>query len=360
MLRLSRLSRAALLPALLAVAACDSGGETVDVDGVLVGNQGTFGNDASGTVTVADADGSDARALALPDGLVQDVVVVDGDVFVLRNFSDSFTTGRGRIDVLDGETLAVTAQIEAGTPRGMAVAAGTAFVPSLYGAAVTPISLATLTAGTPIPVGDNPEGIAAVGTRVYVANSGFGAGSTLSVIDAATQAVVETVELGCAGPNDVLADGDGDVWVLCTGASDFTTGEVTADGQVVTVDGATGAVVARDRFAGETIGGAALGTDLAFDRDRNAVFALQSRAGADDRVVRYDAGANVRGLVLDVGGADVAGIAVGDGRIYLGRLDAANPFSDDGEVTVHTIDGTQTASFGAGVIPAAFALQIDR
>ncbi|MEL6614501.1 MAG: hypothetical protein AAFQ43_02115 [Bacteroidota bacterium] len=351
--RLSRLACFFLLP--LALAACDSSAPGDDVSGVYVLNQGAFGNDASGGVTTYDPETGTAGALSAPGGLVQAGVVRDGRLYLLINFSDSFTTGRGRLDVIDVETGATLQQIDVGTPRGIAFVGQTAFVTDLYGAAVTPVDLASGTAGTPIPVGDNPEGIAFASGQLFVANSGFGFGTTVSVIDPGARTVTETIDLECESPNDVLTDERDNVWVMCNGRSDFSTGNVVAPGQILGLDADARTVVSRSVFGGQTLGGSALGQDLAYDADEDELYFIAS----PDEVLRFFPRDSSTPESILVAGGNAAGIGFADGQLYVARLDAANPFSDDGAVSVVSPDGTVTDGFDAGVVPAAFAFDLD-
>lgn len=351
------MQRLALLCALaLTLAACDSTGpDDGPVTGVYVLNQGAFGNDASGGVTVYDPETGSAGAFAAPGGLVQSGVVREGRLYLLVNFSDSFSSGRGRLDVIDVETGQTVQQIDVGTPRGIAFTDDeTAFVTDLYGAAVTPVDLATGTAGTPIPVGDNPEGIAASGGRLFVANSGFGTGSTLSVIRADSREVTETVDLDCENPNEVVADARGRIAVVCLGRSDFATGEVVAPARVLLLDAATLAVREDALFLGETFG-SALGQDAAYDAEANALYVL---AGSDE-VLRLFLSSEREAETIAIAENNASGVGFADGRLYVARLDEANPFSDDGSVTVHDPEGALLDTFEAGVVPSAFAFARD-
>ena len=228
----------------------------------------------------------------------------------------------------------------------------------LYGASVTPVDLASGVAGTPIPVGDNPEGIAASGGELFVANSGFGFGSTLSVIDAATREVVDTVDLGCTSPNEVIADRDADVWIVCGGRSDFSTGAVVEEAQVIAIDAATRDVIARFEITG-LLGGAALGQDAAFDAEAEFLYVVQSNPDADDVVIRFDTRNNIFDAESPVSGADISGVGFAGDRLYLARVDPDNPFSDDGSVTIQERSGAFAGSFDAGVVPAGFAVSRD-
>lgn len=354
---------AALLP--LALAACDSGGATCEEatgcsqapNVAYVGSQGNF-SDNSGTITRYDLDAQAAEQNAVPNlgGLVQALTFgPDEQLYVLLNFSDSFSTGRGRIDVVDPETDARVAQIDVSTPRGIAFVGSRAYVSNFYANTVTPVDLTTRTAGTPIPAGSNPEGVAAVGNRVYVANFGFGTDSTVTVIDAATNRVTATLDVGCQGPRALVVDAEQEVWVFCTGQTDFETGAVLAGGEAVVLNGATGAVVRRIDLTG-TLGTAPLGQDAFGSLQSGLIHVVQGQT-----VLRFDARTNALAATVEVGPEPIAGVGYDEvsGRLLVGRLDPAapNPYAVAGFVSVHTATGARVGTFPAGIIPAAFAVR---
>ncbi|MDX1531490.1 MAG: hypothetical protein R3362_08185, partial [Rhodothermales bacterium] len=233
---------------------------------VLVGNQGNF-TDQTGSVTVYDATADEAtqNALGVTNALVQGLYLdpaSDDRLFVLLNFNDSFSTGRGRVDVVDLASNTVTAQIDVDTPRSAYRDGDVLWVTNLYGDTVTPIDLTTNTAGTPVDVGTNPEGLTRAEGGLYVADNGFGLGTTVSVVDPAARTVARTLDLACDGPKTLATDAEGEVWVFCTGKTvydeDFNVIEQT-NGGVVVLDGATGAEVTRFDLPGQLGAGSILG-----------------------------------------------------------------------------------------------------
>ena len=342
--------------ALLLLPACDSDGtdDLVTERAAYVGNAGNFAEN-NGTVTRYVPTGG---ALSTPlttdslGGLVQNLAVEGSELYVLLNFSDSFDTGRGRVDVFDLDAQARTRQDDVSVPRGFGVAAfdgaATAYwTTALYDNTATRVSAdgTTLTAD----VGANPEGVAVVGDRVYVANSGFGFGTTLSVLESTTGADLGTVDDVCAGPRTLAADDDGDVWVVCTGTADFETGETTAPGEVVVLDGATGAETARFTFEGQTIGSATFGQDASYARGVQELYVI-----ADGGVVRFDTVADTQGVTIPVDGAvGAVGYDAATQRLYVGRPDAVSPFGADGVVTIHDRAGLEVGRFAAGIAPVA-------
>lgn len=344
--------------AALTVSACDSGTDTPATAAVYVGNQGIF-SDNGGTVTRVDPEAGTAAQDAVPNlgGLVQGLVVSGDRLYTLLNFSDSFSGGTGRIDVVDLETGQRTQQIAVGTPRSLAFVGGVGYVSNFYSSTVTPVTFATGQKGAPIPVGDAPEGVVAVGNRVYVATWDGGKGRDVRVISTVNNAVVQTIDVGCDGPRALIADGDGEVWVFCTGYTrynaDFSAILSQTNGEAVVLNGASGTVVARIPL-GAQLGTSALGQDAAFSARNDEAYAV---VGAG--LARFDTRANTLAGRVEIGGAGIGAVAYDDAtdRLYLGRLAATNPFSADGALTVHDRSGMEVARYAAGVIPGAIAFR---
>ena len=348
--------------ALLLLPACDSDGIDSDANArvVYVGNAGNFLENNGSVTRYLIEDGTTSTPLTADSlgGLVQNLVP-DGynSLYVLLNFSDSFDTGRGRIDVLDTGSQRRTEQIEVSVPRDLAdtqptsAGFGEVWVSNLYANTVT-----NLVTGATLPTGANPEGVVAVGSRLYVANSGFGFGSSLTVIDTQTGTVLDPVEDLCAGPRSLARDSGGDVWVVCTGTSDFSTGEVTAPGEIVELDGATGAEKSRLTTEGMILGSRTLGQDLYYSVPSEKLFVI-----GDEIVYEIDTRADnpfeqILGSTATTGdiGA-VAYDAIGE-RLYVAQPDAASPFGADGEVVVYDLFRQELARFPAGIAPVSVAV----
>ncbi|OWP64891.1 hypothetical protein CDA63_00595 [Hymenobacter amundsenii] len=78
---------------------------------------------------------------------------------------------------------------------------------------VSVIDLKTNKVTKTIEVGSQPEQLAVVGSRLYVTNNG---GNTVTVINTSTDQVEGTIPVG-DGPNSVVGDRNGRVWVLSSG-----------------------------------------------------------------------------------------------------------------------------------------------
>lgn len=345
---------------LLVVSACDSTDPAVRVvTGIYVGNQGNFA-DNNGSVTVYDPATGQTNADAIPNlgGLVQNILI-DGDrAFVLLNFDDSFSTGHGRIDIVDLNTNQRTAQIDVNTPRSAVLEGNTLWVSNLYANTVTPIDLITNTPGTPIDVGSNPEGLVMASGNLFVANNGFGESTTVSVIDMATRTVSQTLDIGCDGPRNLSADGDGDVWVFCTGKTiydeDFNIIGQT-NGAAVVLNGATGSEIDRTDLDAQLGGvGGAIGQDAFMVAGRNEAWAVK---GA--QLLRFDTATNmlVETITPQIPANHFIG-AVGydevNDRLLIG---AVLDYVSAGTVVIANRAGAEVASFTAGIAPTTVVVR---
>lgn len=83
------------------------------------------------------------------------------------------------------------------------------------------VNLNTLAIESSIAVGGGPEKMVHNGSFVFVANSGgWGDDSSVSVIDPSTDEVLYTLNVGDR-PTDLVVDANNDVWVMCSGATEY-------------------------------------------------------------------------------------------------------------------------------------------
>jgi YVTN family beta-propeller protein len=189
---------------------------------VYVLNQGNYGQgNASLTAYFPDSNQTENDLFKLANGrslgdVGNDIQLYNGDAYMVINNSD-------KIEVMDASTaLSVgTVFFPSGTsPYRIAFysPSNIAFVSDLYTNSVSVVNLATnaVMAADTISVGPEPYGIACAYGQVCVANSGYGTGNTVSIIDAASRKVVKTVTVG-KGPTEVEPDGNGNFWVVCAG-----------------------------------------------------------------------------------------------------------------------------------------------
>jgi hypothetical protein len=189
-----------------------------------------------------------------------------------------------------------------------------------------------------------------------VANFGFGDDSTITVLDTDGDHVTETKDVGCDGPRFLAVDDEDEIWVFCTGKTeyndDFTEIVNQTNGEVVVYDATIDNEVARFPLEVQ-LGGSAgtLGQDVYHAPSTQEVFAV---AGAT--ILTFDTATNTQTDSIDLAGTvPVSGLAydAGTDRFYAGRTPG---YTEAGSVTLHDRSGAEVGSFDAGVAPAAFAL----
>ncbi|NNE34603.1 MAG: hypothetical protein HKN13_05180 [Rhodothermales bacterium] len=344
-----------LIAVSIAVSACDLSQEPSSrvARGVYVSNQGNF-SDANGSVTVYDPTSQVSAPMVSDAGsTIQSATIFNGRLYIIAN------TG-GRVDVYSLSDNSASGQITGlASPRYMAVGpAEIAYVTNLFkagfvGGTVSILDLVANTVITTVDVGANPEGVAVVADRVYVANHEFGAGTTLSVISTSSNQVFDTIDVGCDGPRSVFRDREDELWVVCTGVTsydqDFNVVGRTS-GSVVILDGPTGDIVSRIPLSGQvaTIGP---GQDAYYSEPEQELYVVID----NKRILRFNTGANVLAENLGDFAGDPIGAVAYDGeadRLYIGRVPG---FTTAGSVTIHDRSGDQLESFPAGIAPTAIS-----
>lgn len=199
-------------------------------NGFFVSCEGNFmaGN---GSISFVAEDGTVENGVfqavnALPLGdVVQSMTIIDTLAYIAIN-------GSAKVEVVDAGTMESIASItELSSPRFITqVSEEKAYITDWSGE-VAVLDLLGNTITTKITVGIGPEALVVSGNYVFVTNKGgWGLDSTVSVIDIATDAVVETIVVG-EKPAYIQVDVNGDVWVLSEGNtvynSDWT--EVTSE-----------------------------------------------------------------------------------------------------------------------------------
>lgn len=323
---------------------------------IYVANQGSFGN-GNGSVTMhAPPTQQTSQVLSQISTIIQSVLVHEGRLYVMSSTA-------GQVDVLDLTTNERVAQV-AGlvNPRYMAfVDDDKAYVTGQYydyqnpddSSLVQIVDLASSSVTGSIEVPRQPDDIVVVGDTAYVALGTFSATPRLGVIATAGDELVRFIDLDCTAPRYMVVDGDDDIHVICSGASDWQTGDVTDPGAIVTVDTGTGTVTNQIVAEGATLGTGAAGQDAYYAASIDAVFVI---AGSD--VLQMDASTHALTDTLEIPGDDLIGAVAYDAgtrRLYLGRRDPQAEYTNVGQVTAHLLDGSEVGAFQAGIAPAHIA-----
>jgi len=194
--------------------------------GIYVLSEGSFGGNntrlgyytVSGNSLTPDFFAQQNPGAAGLGDIGNDMVIYGGKLYIVMNVTSQVT-------VLNAATGALLRRIDFrnGTadklPRYATAARGKIFV-TAYDNTVSVIDTSSLSIVQSIATGANPDGIAAYGDYLYVANSGSfnfpDVDSTVSVINLNTMTEVKKITVGL-NPNKVEVAANGDVYVSCYG-----------------------------------------------------------------------------------------------------------------------------------------------
>ena len=131
-----------------------------------------------------------------------------------------------KIEIINLKNFKSLGQIDlgaGGSPREIWMKdSTTGYVTSLYTNQVVKFNAINKSVIKNISVGDKPEGITGAAGKLFVANSGFGASNSVSVIDIASDAVIKSLTVGY-NPRVIVNGNDGKIYVVCTGSYTDTT-----------------------------------------------------------------------------------------------------------------------------------------
>jgi YVTN family beta-propeller protein len=311
--------------------------------GVYILNEGTWGR---GNSTLSYYDLESFKAYNDVYGTVNGVPIGDvGNQVVLRNDRGYIVVNNSdRIEIFDLATTRNVGTLSLGggkSPRQMAFADDSiALLTASYDNSVLVLNVRSLSVLQRIPVGDNPEGIAITRGKAYVANSGFGAGKTVSVIDVTGRSVLRTIPVG-DNPNGVVVSEDGMVWVVCAGSYDFSNPANDTPAKLKVIDPVSDQVI-DSVFIGPHAYALAIGPD-----GRGYIAAATEVMTIDLRARRV-VGTFQKGYYYS------AGVEYVSGDVY---LTDPKGFLGPGEVLVYAANGQLRNRFTAGVIPGSIAFK---
>ncbi|MCS7083230.1 MAG: hypothetical protein N2561_08400 [Bacteroidetes bacterium] len=327
---------------------------TLVTRGVYVLNQGNFQR-GNAEITVYDPKTGSVQQNVFqvrngrPLGdIAQSMSIIEDKGYIVVNNSHKIEV----VDLRDGlRALATIAIANNASPRYLVQVGPTrAYVTNMFGNSVSVIDLNQNREIKTIPVGRNPNGIAVARNKAYVANSGFGASRTVSVIDVSTDQVVRTLEMPFDGPSHVFVDDDGQVWVVCSGRTDYQNPANSTNGGFVVIDPQTDAILERIP-ANTRLGGAAFGGDVAVGRGVAFVLHGAGLMRLNTRTNTLENASLIQGRFGAVGYDPVRD------ELYLTDV---KDFVQAGEVAVYTSAGVRRTSFQAGIIPGAVVVDVVR
>jgi len=274
-------------------------------------------------------------------GSLGDDIVVQGDrAFILMSGSHEL-----KIVSTQDHQLLQSAAYPGTTPHDVAVSAdGTRmFLTMLFSDSILSIDPATLAVRRAIQVGPNPQGVALAGLRLFVCNTGFGSGRTVSVINIESEQLLKTIDV-YDGPSGVAFAPDGSVWVSCTGNSYL---DVPTPGRVYIIDGSSLTVEDSVLFNEPLFGPITLGED-------GFAYVLGVSPGSFYGGPVHRISMASRQLTLNHVPGTFYAIAWRPGTDNLYIADAKG-FTGTGEITVMATSGAVKKTFSAQRGPGKFA-----
>jgi YVTN family beta-propeller protein len=276
-----------------------------------------------------------------------DIVVSGSLAYIVMAGSDKIEVIRTSDNVSVGTIL-----LKAGrNPFSFLVAGTNGYVTNhTQGGSVTVVDLATNTVQVDsIAVGPYPEGMATAGGKVYVCNADGGSGRTVSVIDATTNRLVRTIQVG-DGPSRAEVTPDGAIWVMCTGSY----------GGAGNLGGETpGTIFAIDPYYDEVYD--SISVDITAGHPSGMAISSYGYAYVvtENRVLKYDTRSDALvspGFILGSAGSSFYSIAADDyaNSVYVGD---AKDFQQLGEVWVYSVDGSLKGRFDTGIAPVSIAFK---
>ncbi|MBU2444522.1 MAG: hypothetical protein KJ666_02970 [Bacteroidetes bacterium] len=188
-------------------------------DGIYILNEGNYGRNNSEishydltTKKVIDNFYSAANGRSIGDN-ANSIFFFEAKAFIAVDASNKIEV----MNLADGKSLGMIDLGTKGSPREIFILnSSRGFVTSFSKNAVIEFNPKTLSITREIPVGKFPEGIVLKNDRLFVANSDLGNGSTVSVIDINTNAVVKTLSVG-QNPRMLSHSNDGKIIISCSG-----------------------------------------------------------------------------------------------------------------------------------------------
>ena len=266
-------------------------------------------------------------------GIYVQSIFFDGDrAFIVSN-------GSNKITVVNRYTFEFIGKIETGfnVPRYGVVENGKAFVTNLASFTdltddfVSVIDLNTLQVESTIMMNAAAERILSENGKVYVANGSYGAGSTITVINAANKTIESTINLGMS-PNS-LEEKNGFLYVLC---SNYVT-----DSKIIKINLATNQLVSEIAMIGlVNAQNFNIEDDKMYFTVNSSVYSQNLNATTINTTPLFTSTATT-----------LYGFTVENGNIYVGD---AKDYASDGEVFIYNLTGTLQEQFSVGLIPNGF------
>jgi hypothetical protein len=333
----------------LLMSSCDDTEDNPDGEyksGIWVANQGAF-QTGTGTVTFIDRDSLLAKQNIFEavngrqiGNVLQSITIHNGRAYLVVN-------NASKVEVVDAETFKEIGVITGvDLPRYFIGVSETRGYLSGWGATGTDgyiktIDLETLTVLNTTSTGAGTERMVRFGNYIFATNSGgFGKDSTVVVFDIQTNTVARKIELA-DNPQSLVLDKNDQLWVLCSGYSDWLNPANSTNGQIAKIN-----PVSFNIEKTMDIGGNGA-VDLVYDNANALYFSFWGaiyRQNISNAI--FDNHVFVNRYFYGLGYDPYSG--------YLNFADAGN-FASEGQIIRYNLSGNAVDSFAVGIIPGNFA-----
>jgi YVTN family beta-propeller protein len=329
-------------------------GTYVEAGSAIVVNEGNFGS-SNGSISFIDRNGAatnfiyeNANAGLTLGDVIQSYTTVGTKGIICVN--NSF-----KIEIVDARTFKHIATIVDTTATqntsyvryALGISESKAYVTNgNFAGEVEVLDLTTNKIVKSINVGKGPEQLAMVGSSVYVCNSGgFDVDSTVSVINAASDVVTATINVGDI-PTKIVKDAQNNLWILCAGQSDYSAYPIInklSPAKLVRINTTTNTV---DRsFTLINTGNPSYVVNLAIGNNGRTVYYSVS-----NRIYELEITDGSLPLTPIITGRDFYGLAASPFSNQIWGLSAPN-FTSSGYVFRYTSAGTLIDSVKVGIGP---------
>lgn len=320
-------------------------------NGVFITNEGPYGS-GSGTISFySRSNGSvsnnifDAVNLYPIGNVVQSMEIFNGKGYIVVN-------NGGKVEVVDATSFATKGVITGLTnPRYFLGINNDKGYISEWGAggvagAIQVVDLNTKTITSTITTGKGAEGMVKIGNFVYLTcNGGYDTDSIVTVINATTNAIVKTINVG-TNPKGIQVDTNGDIWVLCCGQFDGTFTTLISTGKLVRIDATADTVDLSLPFSSTT----SQPSNLVMNSAKNTLYYLYN-----GKVYSHGITATILNSTPTIN-RSFYGLGIDPVSDYFYGSDAGD-FASNGKVLRYNATGIVVDSFTVGVIPGNFCFK---
>ncbi len=270
-------------------------------------------------------------------GDVQQSVLLNNGMFY------SVLNGTNIVQVLDSTTLNLSATIEddlIDKPRDLAIAGNIGYLSNwgpygdnfgLTDSRILIIDINNSSVTGSIETEEGLEDVEIVGNTLLAIRNYFGAYQNLSFISLDNNEVITDIELP-AGPQEILTDASGNVWVVCS------------SGALVKIDVENTSIVETIELEGPIFGDADIYDNAIYFLQNNEVKAYNLSTGTISSIAETMEIQTPYGFALDPLTGD---IYIGDGV----------DFSDSGKVLIYSAEGELINDFVSGILPSQFVFE---